>query len=210
LALTQVFTAGSYPPATTLNESSIPVVSATSDITSPYAGQLVFNTSDTRLWRYTGATWVVFSGGPTWALSRVTSYACANLAWTTVNWDFEDVDTADIHSTSINLDAAKVNQPGLYAITAKGSFAPNATNLRGCRLTLNGTADANAIKGSSVITNNVGGTFTTAVPLPTVYVQLALNDVIRVQLWQNSGGSLNTSTSSAADYPLFTGTWLRD
>lgn len=207
MALTQQFAAGTTLTAQKLNESSIPVVSSTSDIGSPFAGQIIFNTTDTRLYRYTGSAWVVFSGGPTWALTRAAVQSIPNSAWTTMNWTVENVDTGGVHAT--NADTVVVTQPGLYAINGKVSYAGNATGQRACRLTLNGALDANTISGSSVIVPNNGASLAAAAATPTIYAQLALNDVIRVQTWQNSGGALNTATS-LGDEPLFTGTWLRD
>lgn len=210
MALTQVFAANERPSATKLNEKSIPVVSAVGDVTAPYVGQIVFSTSDVRLWRCTATTptWVVFTGGPVWSLSRTLAQSIGNSAWTTNNFTEDDTDSDNMHAA--NADTVVITKAGLYAVTAKGSFVGNVTGQRGCRLTKNGTADANTIKGSSVIVNNVGATFTTAIPLPTVYPQLGVGDILRVQQWQNSGAALNTSVASLGDQTLFTGTWLRD
>lgn len=62
MALTQRWAAGEALSAEKLNTSSIPVVSSTADITTPYAGQIIFNTTDSMLYRYTGATWVTYDG----------------------------------------------------------------------------------------------------------------------------------------------------
>jgi hypothetical protein len=210
VALTQQFAAGEDLTAAKLNASSIPVVSSTANITTPFTGQIIFNTTDTRTYRYTGSAWAAFSGGPVWSLSRVAAQGITNSAWNSMLWDTDRVDTDNMHSTVTNTDRVTITQAGLYAVTSKGSNTPNATGLRGCRITLNGVLDASAVEGSSVIVNNVGGTFTTSIPLPTLYIQCIVGDILRVQQWQNSGGTLNTSTSSAADYPLFTGAWLRD
>lgn len=208
MALTQQIGAGIDLTAAMLNTQSIPVVSSTADIVAPFTGQIVFNTTDTALYRYTGSAWVLFSGGPTWSLSRGTAQSIPNSAWTTLNFTEEDVDTGNMHAA--NADTIVITQPGLYGVTAKGSSTGSATGLRGCRLTLNGSADINTIKGSSVIVNNVGATFTTAIPLPTIYIQLLVNDVLRAQQWQNSGAALNTSVASLGDQTLFTGTWIRN
>lgn len=208
MALTQVFAAGTKPTATKLNESSIPVVSSTVDISAPYTGQLVFSTTDTRLYRYTGAAWRVFSGGPVWALSRGTAQSIPNITWTTMNWTQDDVDTADMHPP--NGDTVVINQAGLYAVTAKASFAINATGIRACRLTLNGTADANTVKGSAFIQTEISADGVAAVATPTLYIQCAVNDVLRAQCFQQSGVALNTSVASLGDQTIFTGTWLRD
>lgn len=207
MALTQVFAAGSRPSATKLNESSIPVVSATSDIISPYVGQIIFNTTDLRLYRYNGS-WITFTAGPTWALSRQTAQSIPNTTWTLINWDSEQTDTANMHSLVTNPFAVTISTPGLYAVAAKSAFAPvgAGTAIRGVRIYLNA---ANPI-GSSILTPTGSSTFTTCAVTPTLYIQCALNDVLGVECFHNNGSALNTSTASSADYPLFTGTWLRD
>jgi len=210
MAVTQQFAAGESLTAAKLNTSSIPVVSSTADIASPFTGQIVFNTTDTRLYRYSGTAWIVFTGGPTWSLSRGLPLQTftTTATWYTMNWTIEGVDTGGMHPT--NGDTVTINQAGLYAVAAKASFAPNVTGLRACRLTINGTADANTVEGTSIIQNNVGAGNVASASVPTVYVQCAVNDVLRAQAWQTSGGSLNSSAASLGDQPLFTGTWLRD
>jgi hypothetical protein len=212
MALTQVFAAGEEPTATKMNAASIPVVSdPAADIAAPYVGQIVFSTTDVRLYRNidnTSTGWRVFSGGPTWALSRGTVQSIPNIAWTTMNWTEEDVDTGNMHPA--NGDTVVINQAGLYAVTAKSSFALNATGIRACRITKNGTADANTVKGSAFIQTIVSAAGIAAVSTPTLYIQCAVNDVLRAQCFQSSGAALNTSVASLGDQTLFTGTWLRD
>lgn len=216
MALFQRWAGGEQPSATKWNETSIPVVATTADISAPYTGQLVFATSDGRVWRYTGSAWAVFTNGPTWAIYRAAAQTISNNTWTFVNFDSEDTDTGNMHSTSVNTFAVTINQPGLYAISGKGGFVANATGQRAVRLSRTPSGgSATVINGSSVIFNNVGASNVASAPTPTCYVQCALNDVLGVQVWQQSGGNLNTSsgtvgTDSAGDFPLFTGTWLRD
>lgn len=212
MALTQRWAGGEVPTATKWNETGLPVVATTADISAPYTGQIVFATSDTRLWRYTGSAWAVFTGGPTWALYRGTTQSIPNTTWTHINWDGEDVDTGNMHSTAVNPFAVIINQPGLYSVAAKVSYEPvaaGAGDIRGIRLTVNSTTVG--YRGSAVLTlvgNN--GLYTQTAVMPTLYLQLAVNDVIGVQTFHNKGAAINTSVASAADFPLFTGTWLRD
>jgi len=72
LAVTQQFSAGENLTAAKLNTSSIPVVSATSDITTPFTGQLVYNTTTGCLHRYTGSAWVLYDGNTQWAFKTAT------------------------------------------------------------------------------------------------------------------------------------------
>lgn len=60
MALTQVFTAGERVTAAKLNAQSIPVVSSTTDITTPYTGQLIFLTGGNQLYRYSGFVWTLY------------------------------------------------------------------------------------------------------------------------------------------------------
>jgi hypothetical protein len=80
MALTQRWAAGESLSAEKLNTSSIPVVSSTSDITTPYAGQIIFNTTDSMLYRYTGAAWVTYDGSLKAIKTAVTSKTNNTLA----------------------------------------------------------------------------------------------------------------------------------
>lgn len=62
MSVTAQFTSGVDLRAASLNQSSIAVVTATSDITLPFTGMLIFNTTDNTMYRYTGSVWVPFSG----------------------------------------------------------------------------------------------------------------------------------------------------
>lgn len=72
MAVTQQFSAGENLTAAKLNTSSIPVVSATSDITTPFTGQIVYNTTSGSLHRYTGSTWVLFDSNTQWIYKTAT------------------------------------------------------------------------------------------------------------------------------------------
>jgi hypothetical protein len=212
MALHQRWTGGERPTATKLNETSIPVVATTADISAPYTGQIVFATSDTRLYRYTGSAWAKFSSGPSWSIFRATAQTIGNTAWTFVNWDDETdgFDTDNMHSTSVNPFAVTISTPGQYAVTAKNGMAPvgapAASAIRGVRANKNGAV----VRGSSVLTPVGGSTFTSVAVTPTLFIQCAIGDVLGIEIFHNHGANLATSTASAADYPMFTGTWLRD
>lgn len=201
MTLTQRWAGGEQPTATKWNETSLPVVSTTADISSPYAGQLVFATSDTRLWRYTGSTWAVFSSGPICSVTHSVVQAINNNVYTAQLFDTDLTDTDLMHSTSSNTDRITVVKAGLYMVIPKAHYIANATNQRACKLTLNGVD----VAGSVTVANNCG-TQGTSILGPTQLLQLAVNDILRMLVWQNSGGALNTEAGS----PLFTAMWLRD
>jgi hypothetical protein len=201
VALTQQFASGEDLTAAKLNASSIPVVSSTADITTPFTGQIVFNTTDTRLYRYTGSAWRKFSGGPVWSLERNTTQSIPNNAYTDVVWNGERTDTDGVHAAS-STDVV-ITQDGLYTISPSATFVNNATGVRAIQLLQNGT-----------VLRNVGvpatSGFGTTVQTPTLYVQCVVVDVLKVQVYQNSGGALNLAAATVGDYSLFNGAWLRD
>jgi hypothetical protein len=215
MALFQRWAGGERPTATKWNETSIPVVSTVADVSASYVGQIVFATSDTRLWRCTVAgspgTWAVFSGGPTWSIYRAGTQSIPNNTWTNLLFTNEDVDTDNMHDLVTNTDRVTISKAGLYSIAMKGSFVPNATGQRAARMTRNGTV----INGGTVIVNNAGAANDTAIVVPTLFLQCAAGDILRAAVWQQAGVALNTSDGTLGgdtngNVPLFTGTWLRD
>lgn len=209
MALFARYAGAETPTATKMNETSIPVVATTADISVPYTGQIVFATANNRTYRYTGSAWAMFSAGPIWSLARQTNQAITSGLWTFVNWDLEISDPDNMHNNAVNPFAVTISTAGLYAVTGKNAmsaFTPGATEIRGARVTQNGVAQT----GGSVLMPAAGNTFTTVAATPTLYLQCAVNDVIGLEIFHNRGSSLSTSTASAADYPLFTGVWLRD
>lgn len=213
MALTQQFASGEDLTAAKLNASSIPVVSSTADITTPFTGQIVFNTTDTRLYRYTGSAWRKFSGGPVWSLARNTTQSITVAAThQDVLWNQEDVDTDGVHSLVSNTDRVTITQDGLYGIAARTSFTGGdvstaSLSRRASRITLNGSE----VTGGLVVAVAAASTFSTTVVIPTLYLQLVVGDILRCSLWAGGlGAGCTSAAGSVGDYPVFTGTWLRD
>lgn len=204
MALTQQFASGEDLTAAKLNASSVPVVSSTSDITSPFTGQLVFNTTDTRIYRYTGSAWRPFSSGPTWSLLRNTTQSITVAsAHQLVAWNSEPVDTDNMHAAGAT--TVVITQAGLYSVSAKTSFTGGAVaNRRASRVELNGAE----VAGSLVITPAAASGSTT-VTIPTLYIQCQVGDTLGVTIWAETTG-VTTAAGSVGDYCLFNGTWLRD
>ncbi len=60
MALTAVFAAGEVLTAGKLNASSVPIVSADADITTPYTNQVIYNSTSQTLRKYSGSAWAVW------------------------------------------------------------------------------------------------------------------------------------------------------
>lgn len=203
MALFNRYAGGEQPTATKMNETGLPIVSSTADISAPYTDQVIMNSTDKRLYRYTGSAWSSMTSGP---LCSVTNHAGQTIAnnvptYTTVAWDAELLDTDGMHDNVTNNDRLTIVKAGVYMVEAKADFVGNVTGQRALRITLNG----NTVAGSTVVANNAASQGT-AFPGPVHFLQLAVGDILRMQVWQNSGGNLNTS----ADGPLMSVAWLRD
>lgn len=152
------------------------------------AGQII---NDTDLARITALE------TPTLVVLRATiAVSIPNIAWTPVGFDFEEIDAGSWHSTASNTSRIQV-PAGWYHVDAIGTFASNATGLRAVRLALTGAA----IAGRSVWlpTNSAGQTATAPVSGP---VRFGASDYVELQVFQSSGGPLNTSIDPAGAVPL--------
>jgi hypothetical protein len=127
---------------------------------------------------------------PRAVVSRTAAQSIPNNALTAITWDTIVIN--DYVTPLFSLGAPTImtlTEPGFYSISAHASFAANAAGYRQIRIEFSGTpVTAMSLEnlGASVgIDLNIGA---------NVYTPTAI-DTIRVTIFQNSGGSLNTSTT---------------
>lgn len=135
------------------------------------------------------ASAVTFAGG--FAGVRVhnsATQAISTGAYASLTFDTERFDTHAFHSTVSNTSRLTVpsNLGGYYVIGGCAGFATNATGLRLARILLNG---ATRIAESSSVDGNSGADV--RVEITTLYA-LSATDYVEFQLFQNSGGNLNS------------------
>lgn len=117
-----------------------------------------------------------------------------------VNLDEEDYDSEGGHSTTTNPSRYTCQVPGIYRITAQGSFTTNATGGRCVAIMVNGGLVAQARSpampaGQSwVLQANIDH-------------YLNIGDYVEVGLYQNSGSSLTTATGVSVS-PMLMLWWL--
>jgi len=124
---------------------------------------------------------------PACHVSRSTALAINNVVETQITWTVEDYDTDGMFtasSTDITVQTA-----GMYHLNAGVFFAANVTGSRYIHITKNGTSSTYAVASASTMGLTTAGAPTT-LNCSTV-VSLAASDVIRVLVYQASGGSLN-------------------
>lgn len=109
----------------------------------------------------------------------------ANATWTTVVWDFEDVDT-DASYTGATFNHYEVNTAGYYLVTGHLNWDVNTTGSRAARLTKNAAIIPGAYE-STLATDVATGLTITAI------VACVVGDDIALQGWQTSGGALSTN-----------------
>lgn len=112
-----------------------------------------------------------------------------NAAAATLNFNSERYDSHVQHDTSTNNERLTCKTAGRYRITAHAAWAANATGARQIFIRLNGTTLIAGQSGAST-----GGSIGTETSISTTY-DLALNDYVEVRVYQDSGGSLNVTSS---------------
>ncbi len=152
-----------------------------------------------------GGTWGAFVLSPPWC--QVRQGVAQNIgtgAWTGLLFDTEDDDQDLWHSLAANTDRIVPQTPGWVRLSGGASFAINATGFRGTRWTLNGTA----IPGTQIIVPNATASSATVVPARTIAVQVnGTTDIITLQVFQNSGGTLATAVAGSDAQPSITAEW---
>jgi hypothetical protein len=131
-----------------------------------------------------------------------TTQSVADTTWTVAVFNSELVDTSGLHDTTLEDRRDRVNVPrtGKYRITAQAEFAGNATGYRQARITVNGSALARSTK---IVPNN--GASLEAQAGIEIYALLTAGDIVRLEAYQDSGGSLDL-TSNTRLYLL----WISD
>ena len=115
----------------------------------------------------------------------------ANNSYTSVNLQTEDFDDDGMHSTSVNTSRFTAQRDGRYLVAGGVGFSGNTTGRRGARIALNGAS----VEGTATLLIATSAS-AVAVSTRTAVVEMVVGDYVEVQAFQDSGGALNTSTTS--------------
>lgn len=169
-------------------------------------GDIYYRDSDGKVSRLAigtdGQVLSVVSSLPAWInstpigciLHRSTVQSIPNSAWTEIQWNVEDYDSHGFHSTSLNTDQIVIpaGQAGFYAMGWGVQFTTNTTGYRSVKTTVNGSdGPYPANRGHDNITGDQS-----ALPGSTPLIHFNEGDVIRVPVFQTSGGALNVNTDN--------------
>lgn len=125
------------------------------------------------------------------AYSSTTQSLGSGTAAISLTLDTEIVDSDGGHSTTTNTSRYTVQTAGLYFVTGSVCFATSSAGTRTLQVLQNGGAVFGSAVQAMPSATNGASVFTATL------VQAAVNDYIEIAAWQNSGGSLATSTSTS-------------
>lgn len=143
---------------------------------------------------------------PTLQMRQTAAQSIPNSAYAIVLFDTEDIDTVSGHSTTTNTSRwtlPSADMAGWYRCVGKVAWSGNVTGRRASLWSLNGTA----INGSEVIypvgTSSAVEHVTAEIIVPVTNA----GDYIELQIFQDSGGALNTNVSSGLAQTTAVITW---
>ena len=126
------------------------------------------------------------------AYSSTAQSIASSTSSTVLTLDTEVVDSDNGHSTVTNTSRYTCQTAGLYYVS--GSVCFNATNANGSRtlnIFVNGAGQVGAGVQAAPSPANGASVFSSTL------VQLNVGDYVELACWQNSGSSINTSTTTA-------------
>ena len=144
----------------------------------------------------TGLKWATAASGSTFAGCRLfqsSDQSLSSSVTTTLTFGSESFDTDAFHSTSTNTSRITIpsGKAGKYLFVGTVRFADNNTGTRQFWFSYNGGGSFAPL----VTTQNTATTNRWVATASLIY-DMAVGDYMEMQAWQNSGGSLTTTSGS--------------
>lgn len=145
---------------------------------------------------------------PSCRATRETAQSIPDSTYTPVSWTGGDRwDTESIHDPAVNPDRLTCKVAGLYTVQGFFTFAGDPDGLRNAVISVNeaalpvpGKAFAeHSEKGMEKPAEGAGGN---AINISAI-VRLQVGDIVRLLVWQNSGGALNIMAGDAVHIAEF-------
>ncbi len=136
--------------------------------------------------------------GPGARVAKSTALTVPNATWTTVPFDTERYDTADLHEAAVNPSRLTVpaGKGGVYLVWFNGQFQNTGTNNEeGARIRVN---------GSTVVAWNEVHYAGYRYLMVAALCALAAGDYVEAQVWQNTGGNndLNVQGNYSPEFAM--------
>ena len=114
-----------------------------------------------------------------------------NATYTAIIWNEDAYDATGLHNAGANDDSFYIKSPGFYRIESSVLFDANATGGRLAKVEINGSDVSGSLMNSAPVAGQGTNAFTCATRF------LNSGDKIRILVYQNSGGALNTIANEA-------------
>jgi len=121
---------------------------------------------------------------------RSSNQSINNTTFTAITFNSERYDTDNIHSTVSNTSRLTCQTAGKYIIVGQVKIDNNVTGYRICRIVLGGSTVLSVARELNPTTASAANLIVT-----TIY-DLATSNYVELEVWQNSGGSLNVLSDS--------------
>ena len=146
----------------------------------------------------------VASAAPAVRVSNSANIAVGDASTTRLTFNTDVfASTSGMHSTATNSGRLIATSSGIYCITGTVTWAPNSSGLRQARILINGSSFA-----SIQTLPSASGTFNTDQNITTIYRFASSGSYAELEVYQNSGGSLNV-LASGDHSPTFAMTKIR-
>lgn len=147
-------------------------------------------TNTTNIASNTSAITALQTAAPYAILKRNANQSIADSTVTAVQWNAEDADSDNGHSTSVSNSRYTAPRTGLYLVTCSIPWVANASGLRELNFQVNGTT-------SYAGHRFVAGAAVGVVSSSSHMISMTSGDYVEATVWQNTGGSLNIDQSFA-------------
>jgi hypothetical protein len=190
------------------------VVSSTASVTTPYTGQVIFNTTDNMLYRYDGAAWVAFlaTGGGTSATTHEARYeqttfqSIANSTDTKLAFNTAVTTCSDVTASGTGNTDFALGRAGLWRVSAGLRYVTGTSGERDLFMatgTTIGTLANRFVGASDGAVGGAAGTLNVSTD-----IRVTAGTSVFAGTFQNNGGALATEVGFGHTVHIAL-TWLR-
>lgn len=140
--------------------------------------------------------------------ARTSAQTIGTGSWTAISFDTELTDTDSMIDVSGQPTRVTCSTPGSYIVKANVSWAANNTGVRGIRVTHKNSAGTTQATYGADLRQSVSNGATVTECTTGHGVVLAAGDYVIVEVYQDSGGNLNTSVGSDTHHAVVSAMWV--
>ncbi len=166
---------------------------------SPVEGQTIYETDTDRQLVWNGSAWLAPSvtyRPPSVKLERLSGQVISDANTATILWDDEAWDTDTMHDLSTNTDRITINTAGIYLVIGAVRYTAGISDDSSLTIRENGTL---VVRDEGGPANTAGGR------TASVMLNLAVNDYLQMQVYQNNSANTSRTTTTGT---FFSAVWV--